>query len=98
MAKKNHIHMYELITLKASGRKVFKCMLVDCTHYLPERELVIGRKSLCHICKEPLVMTREHLEIKKPVCEPCRDIRAKRREAMIAVGRGGELLEEADAD
>lgn len=86
-SKNNHVHLYELVTFAKSGRQVFKCMLPMCTHYLPEIELALGRASLCHHCKETIVLTAEHLSVKKPLCMKCREIRKLRREALVSVGK-----------
>ena len=90
-----HIHKYQLITLKTSGRKVFKCMLPDCPHYLPEIELAIGRLTVCNgNCGETFAITQEHLSKTRPVCPNCKEIRLRRNLALMAVGRSAEVSDD----
>jgi len=52
--KPEHIHKYSRVK-STNGNIVYRCMLPGCTHYVP-KYLVKGRISLCHVCKEPMIM------------------------------------------
>ena len=84
-----HVHKYQLITLggtrvvkkdgqkhieKCSGYIVFKCMIPNCTHFI-SKDLVIGRKSICWKCNEPVVLNTENTRLKKPTHVECRKLR-----------------------
>lgn len=89
-----HIHQYQQVALKTSKRSVFRCMLPDCSHYLPEPEFAIGRSTICNMCPLVFLLQREHLDIKKPVCPACKELRIRRKEALQAIGREGDLVED----
>lgn len=59
-----HIHKY----IRARMGKdyiIFKCALPGCTHYV-SKVVAEGRLSLCWICGEEMVLTKQALELKKP--------------------------------
>lgn len=69
--KKHKVHKYRKVNI---GRKepyiVYRCMLPDCSHYLPE-SLIEGKKSICWRCGKEFVMTRAQMDpgiTYKPVC------------------------------
>lgn len=86
-----HTHKYQLVILggrrvvmrdgkkfieKCSGYEVFRCVIVGCTHWLA-KELVEGRKSICWVCGEELVLNKENTRLKHPTHVWCRKIREK---------------------
>lgn len=77
MAKKHHTHKYHIINLgkKGNPRKVYACARPDCTHFMPEKRMVVGKKSICWKCLEEFVLDVEVI-IKhpraKPTCFNCR--------------------------
>ena len=66
-----HIHKYQRIKYKPSGYTVYKCMLPNCPHFIPIKELVIGRPSICWRCGGPFTMSQATL-LKKPHCPECK--------------------------
>jgi hypothetical protein len=72
MGSKNHVHKYQRVKLKPSGKIVYKCMLPDCSHYT-RAELVAGKKSICWTCPNEFVLTKALLSQRaKPTCPSCR--------------------------
>ncbi len=56
---KTHIHKYKRVKLgKDKTFITYRCMLPDCSHYI-EQKLVVGRKSLCWKCDEPVIITKD---------------------------------------
>lgn len=79
MSVKKHqheIHKYQRVDLGSSyGKKqhfVFRCMLPNCSHYLPQLALAEGKKTYCWRCDKECVMTREMVGRVKPVCRNCK--------------------------
>lgn len=76
MAKKTHIHKYYRTTLtpergrhgKIKGKKIWRCGLPSCTHYVFDKHLVVGRQSICWACGEPFILTNPALRRAKPTC------------------------------
>jgi len=66
-----HIHKYQQIKYKPSGYTVYKCMLPNCPHFIPIKELVIGRPSICWRCGGLFTMSQATL-LKKPHCPECK--------------------------
>jgi len=74
----SHIHKYQRTTLGYPARIntgkptywVFRCMLANCPHYVPEA-LIVGRSSLCHRCGKEFIMTLKESKMKKPHCREC---------------------------
>lgn len=87
MAKSVHkgAHLYERFTTK-KGKNIYKCMIPGCPHSISNPELIINRMTRCWgECGRELVMTKEYYQenIKKPLCEECRNERKAQR-AMLA--------------
>ena len=72
--KPKHVgpHKYQRIEWGKNGTHVWRCVLPDCTHYL-HKEMVKGKRSLCHKCGATFLMTTEHILREKPKCENCID-------------------------
>lgn len=82
-----HTHKYEKIILggrkvvrdqhgfkkiiKTGGYEVMKCTVPECTHYIA-LELAIGRKSICWVCEEEMILTKENVRNNKPIHRDCR--------------------------
>jgi hypothetical protein len=81
-----HTHKYYRIRVGRDKRPVFRCAIPGCVHKC-EKELVIGRFTICHRCDEEVVMTRKMVELAKPHCDDCTKVTEKRA-AII------ELLEQ----
>ena len=86
-----HTHKYQLVILggrrvvkregkkyieKCGGYEVFRCMITGCTHWIA-RELATGRKSLCWVCGEELILNKENTNLKFPTHVYCRKIRER---------------------
>jgi len=83
-----HYHKYERMNWP-NGKAFYKCMEPNCPHYLPIATLAIGRESLCWgwQCNKLVVITKEDIqnEIKKPMCQECKEDRMRRREELRKV-------------
>lgn len=75
MARVKHAspHKYKRVQMRKDNPNwiVFRCMLPDCSHYLPTLEMVINKLSLCWGCEQQFLITKEHVERVKPTCESC---------------------------
>lgn len=96
MAVKRHIHKYVLRDIGSSQkpRKVYACAHSDCTHFMPSKELVIGKKSICWQCGEEFIMnawivSREKV---KPRCNDCR--RASKKDKNPEVQKANEQIDD----
>lgn len=69
--KNNHTHKYVRTELSPTYL-VYKCVLPNCTHYLPTK-LVIGRMSICWNCGVPFqIVARGTRPLKKKfICDNC---------------------------
>jgi hypothetical protein len=77
--KAPHIHKYELMDFGRHGKKTFRCILTNCPHFLPQISMAIGRLSVCWgDCGVPLELKPEHLTIKRPMCNECKEERKLR--------------------
>ena len=76
MAKKIHVHKYYRTTLtpergrhgKIKGKKIWRCGVPSCTHYVFDKHLVVGRQSVCWACGEVFILTNPALRRAKPTC------------------------------
>jgi hypothetical protein len=95
-------HKYLKIPVGSKGYKVYKCILPGCNHNLPTLEMALGLTSLCHGCSGEVTFTKEMLvsqsEVTKPYCPSCRAERARRREALIAVGSSPRLPDDEQGE
>jgi hypothetical protein len=86
--KESHLHKYERGQL-GPRHEIYKCMLPNCTHYLPNVFLAVGRLSLCWgNCGNAVLMTKDmvnHEKIKHPMCDSCREERKERRAALSQI-------------
>lgn len=77
MPSQNHLHRYERAFLGKKGTyEVFRCNLSDCTHYLPKR-LAKGKRSICNRCGGELIMDTRSMNLEKPHCVDCIQVRGK---------------------
>jgi hypothetical protein len=86
-------HQFELLKIKGLKRVsdklganyevkriIYKCMLPDCTTYLNEPALAIGRLCLCWGgCGEAIIIQKD-MPV-KPMCAKCKE---RRKQARIA--------------
>lgn len=85
MAGTKHLHRYERAFLGKKGTyEVFRCNLPECTHYLPKR-LVKGKLSICNRCGGELIMDTRSMNLEKPHCVDCIQVRSKLVENKDAV-------------
>lgn len=78
MPPKRHTHKYILrdIGTKEKPRKVYCCALPDCTHFMPQKVLVIGKKSICWKCNTEFTIPKELVDTDrvKLKCTKCRKL------------------------
>jgi len=69
-----HIHRYRRVNIGSKNKdkkyNVFKCTLPDCPHYLPQENLIIGRKSICFSCGNSFIIKTK--DFAKAICENCK--------------------------
>lgn len=84
------VHKYQLVYLgrKVKGRgtnkkiikegtPVWRCMLLNCPHYLSDSDLLVGRVSECWKCGKPFEIKRFNMERVRPTCNECRGEKSK---------------------
>lgn len=72
-----HIHKYQGTTLGPRKYPIYKCIRPGCGHYIA-KELGLGRECLCHKCDDKMIIEgRKDKLPKKPLCRPCRGLRAE---------------------
>lgn len=76
--KGHTVHKYQRFKSKKDN-PIFKCMLDNCPHYLPQDFLVLGRRTICWGCGLEFLMTRDKIHVNKPKCDGCIE---RRREDM----------------
>lgn len=83
-----HYHQYERF-FWPSGKPYYKCMTVGCPHFLSVAGAAIGRESLCwgDQCNKLVTITKEDVlrQVKRPMCESCKKVRAERRRELSRV-------------
>jgi hypothetical protein len=68
-----HVHLYEKVKWGKEGTVIWKCQVLNCTHYL-HVEFILGRTSICYKCGLPFTMTPPKLLRKKPKCDKCQQL------------------------
>jgi len=68
---KGHTHQYKKVKLSKGGADVYRCMLSNCSHYIPPA-LLLGRESLCPSCHQVFTIDKYASKRTFPVCEDCR--------------------------
>ena len=85
--KKKHDgpHKYQLVDIGRNKKYlVYRCMLPNCTHYLPHRNLIIGKESLCSNCSRQFIIGKDETLV-KPVCHICRAKRSVKLQQVSAI-------------
>ncbi len=83
--KYDHTHKYEKTPMGKKGHEVYKCMIANCSHFLPTMEMAINAVSQCWGgCGGDVIITKEMVQqrVKKPRCPECRAELKRQREAM----------------
>lgn len=75
-----HIHKLRRHKYK-NGTVVYFCSM-DC-HFKIERELAIGKRTLCNICGEPFFMNEYSVKLAKPHCTNCGKMRIKNDDGTV---------------
>lgn len=81
------VHLYQLMEVGLKKKVVFKCL--DCAHYLPMPELMIGRESRCHgVCGGTVVYSKDDFQqsLKFPMCGKCRELRKQQKAELSSIG------------
>jgi hypothetical protein len=74
-----HVHKYKRGTL-GRGRKVYECVLPDCTHYLYE-ERIVGKKTICWVCNKVTIIYKDtNGVLARPHCKSC--TKKKRKDVL----------------
>lgn len=63
-------HKYFKATFKDSGTEIFRCGLIDCSHFVYE-PLIEGKLSICWRCETAFIIVKKTLRAKKFHCEDC---------------------------
>lgn len=61
-----HVHRY--MRIKMQNKKIWRCSLPDCTHYL-QHEMAVGQRSVCWVCGEEMILTPTIMLRVKPHCD-----------------------------
>jgi hypothetical protein len=65
-----HIHKYQKVKWGKKKTIIWRCVLEGCPHYL-HNEVIEKRKSLCHKCNRPFIMTKDKMRRVQPRCDMC---------------------------
>jgi hypothetical protein len=65
----NHTHTYIRLKNKPG---FYRCNSPDCTHHA-NKDVILGKLSLCTDCQQPMILTREDLRRARPKCLNCSD-------------------------
>src|SRR5258706_16214787 len=69
---KHHVHTYIRKSRSEKNRLiVYMCNDPDCTHYVNDRFLLVGKKSICNKCSREFLLTGYHIQVKVPLCDHC---------------------------
>lgn len=100
MAKKSdHVHKYERVEVGKNKWIVYRCTLPNCTHYLPNAELIVGRQSLCWgLCGGTTIYSQDdyNRKLKQPMCAGCRAIRQAQKDQLRSVPVGALLSDQEE--
>lgn len=66
----NHTHKYKRIENKKTGTTIYRCDLINCTHYVTE-SLAWHRLTICFKCNQEFVLTKRKITQMKPKCLNC---------------------------
>ena len=77
MPSLNHTHTYVRWKTTKLGVTYYRCNHPNCTHFI-DRELIIGKTSLCSSCGEQFILSREDLRRAKPRCMSCANTKEAR--------------------
>lgn len=66
----DHPHMYKRVKYGDNGRTIYRCMLPACTHFLPDRSLLLGRRAQCWDCGKEFIV-RQPIHKKWPAHIKC---------------------------
>ena len=93
-AKTDHVHKYQRFLTGKNDYMIFRCMEVGCSHFMPTKELIIGRLSRCwgssgdeafgecqNLITIDFTFTDPRLSPAKLYCEECKKLRKLMRKA-----------------
>jgi hypothetical protein len=93
-AKADHVHKYQRFLTGKNDYMIFRCMEVGCSHFMPTKELIIGRQSRCwgssvdkdfgdcqNLITIDMTFTDPRLSGAKLYCEDCKQLRKMKKEA-----------------
>ena len=88
MPKIKHVHKYERVEVGKNGWVVYRCVLPNCSHYLPTAALVVGKQSICWgVCDGTTIYSQDdyNQKLKRPMCSGCRAIRQMQKDQLRSV-------------
>lgn len=71
MSKEEHIHKFMRLGKSRSGKVRYRCVLPDC-YFVVNKELLLGKQSLCNECSAPIILDRYDLTRAAPRCINCK--------------------------
>lgn len=80
--KMNHTHKYKRITLKPSRKVVYKCQLINCSHYLFE-SFVWNKLTICWSCGDEFVLVKKKNNQVKPKCSKCCEVKSGKVDNLL---------------
>ena len=90
-----HTHKYKLKNLgtKEKPRKVYACVALNCTHYMPVKRDVVNKLSVCWQCDKEFTVTADipRKSIVKPRCLVCRG-KIKKTQTTLKLDKALELF------
>jgi formylmethanofuran dehydrogenase subunit E len=73
--KPKHLHEY---MRSIANKNIYRCVDPDCTHY-QSREFLEGKRARCYKCKREMLLTKNQLKNRVPVCTECTKSKAGKR-------------------
>jgi hypothetical protein len=76
----NHTHTYVRYT-----DRFYRCAAPKCTHYI-DKNVLVNKMSLCNLCGNEFMLTRNDLRRVKPRCAACSNTKtAKLKKAALTL-------------
>lgn len=83
MPVQNHTHKYQRFYQSEDKRNsaIFRCMLVNCSHFL-RLIFIVNKESICWKCDKKFVIGPKEALMKKPTCGCSRKTGSKAKEGI----------------
>lgn len=87
-----HTHKYIRIRVGRNKTYVWRCALPGCVHKIRDKELMYGRKSICNICGDEYILTKELVNDKAKLhCSSCTNSTKQKMKNALAEKLFGEI-------